>query len=151
LYHFWHNRFLEIAPAVYALLQGIKGPEVEVPLACTIAGRRVKARADMVYENVVLDVKTGAAPSRKQLEEGNMPQLPLETYMRGAKIMQFLQLRNRDVRMIEYSGKEAQGMIDAAVAKTTALFKQYGQNGEPYEYRETGDDKYKEYDDLARV
>ncbi|MCL2017620.1 MAG: PD-(D/E)XK nuclease family protein [Alphaproteobacteria bacterium] len=150
LFHFWHKRFLEIAPAVTNLLSKIENPEIEVSMECKIAGRGVKARADMAYDNTVLDVKTGAAPNRRQLEEGNMPQLPLEAYMRGAKIIQFLQLRNRDVRLIEYSGAEVRGMIDAAVAKTTALFKQYGQDFEPYEYRETGDDKYKLYDDLAR-
>ena len=44
-----------------------------------------------------------------------------------------------------------QKMIDAAVAKVTELFNIYTVGGAPYEYRETGDDKYKAYDDLARV
>lgn len=159
LYHFWHKRFLDIAPAIADLLTECGSAEIEVPMGATIAGRNVRARADMVCGDIVMDIKTGAAPNRKQLEEGNMPQLPLEAHMLlrnkeqilSGIIIRFLQLKNRDVRRIEYSGAQAQQMMDAAVAKTTALFNQYGRDFEPYEYRETGEEKYKIYDDLARV
>ncbi|MCL1785748.1 MAG: PD-(D/E)XK nuclease family protein [Alphaproteobacteria bacterium] len=181
LFHFWRKRFLEIAPSVAALLrQSIEhraksiddGSGVEIPLDCVIAGRTVRARADMIIGDTVIDIKTGAAPNKKQLGEGNMPQLPLEAYMLrhrahvaakrsedgygiGHKtseiVMKFVQLKNRDVRPIEYSGADAAEMINAAVQKAAELFGRYAKDGEPYEYRVTSDAKYKEYDDLARV
>ena len=42
-------------------------------------------------------------------------------------------------------------MMNAAVDKVTELFNIYSAGNAPYEYRETGDDKYKQFDDLARV
>ena len=134
---------------------------MEISLETIVAGRKVKARADMVYDRlipgsselipVVLDIKTGAAPNKSQLEQGNMPQLPLEAYMRGAKIMQFLQLQNNNVKLIEYSGEQAQKIIDASVQKVSELFGRYSKDAEPYEYYENTDAKYKAYDDLART
>ena len=110
-----------------------------------------------------MDIKTGAAPSKKQLLDGTMPQLPLEALMMQSggfpitttiksqtPVMQFLQLRNRDVRVIEYSGDEARAMIDAARDRVTQLFGMYSNDWQPYEYHETGDKKYQAWDDLAR-
>ncbi|MDR1337511.1 MAG: PD-(D/E)XK nuclease family protein [Rickettsiales bacterium] len=179
VYHFWHKRFVEIAPAVEALLresQSLNRQQSEIDLCTTIAGRRVRARADMVYYKqfpdsaepitVALDIKTGAVPSRSQLEQGNMPQLPLEAHMiqsggfaQGSGpqvqspnvVMQFLQLKNNNVKLIEYDADATQKMIDAAVDKVSQLFGRYSNDGEPYEYYETSDPKYKVYDDLARV
>ena len=65
--------------------------------------------------------------------------------------MLFLQLKNRDVRPIEYDAETTAQMISAAVEKTTDLFNMFSAGQVPYEYRETGDRKYKAYDDLARV
>jgi hypothetical protein len=42
-------------------------------------------------------------------------------------------------------------MINAAVLKTTELFNIYSAGGAGYEYRETSDQKYRQYDDFARV
>lgn len=150
LFHLWHKRFLEIIPAVQKLLE-IKNSHKEIELQTVITGRRVRARADMVYDDVVVDIKTGAAPNRAQLVAGNMPQLPIEAYMRGARVMQFLQLKNNDVRMVEYSGDVAKQMIDATVQKVSELFGRYSKDFEPYEYYETSDAKYKAWDDLARI
>jgi len=151
LFHFWHKRFVEIAPAIEKMLAGSPGGESEILLETAISGRRVRARADRVWDNAVLDIKTGAAPNKSQLEKGMMPQLPLEAYMRGATIMQFLQLQNNHVKLIEYSGEIAQKMIEASVQKVSELFGRYSKDFEPYEYYETSDAKYKAYDDLARV
>jgi len=151
LFHFWHKRFLEIAPAVEKMLAESVGGESETKLETIIAGRAVRAIADRVWDDVVLDIKTGSAPNKSQLEQGNMPQLPLEAYMRGAKIIQFLQLKNNDVKLIEYSGEQAQAMIDTSVQKVSELFGRYSKDAEPYEYYENTDAKYKAYDDLARA
>ena len=164
LFHFWHKRFLEIAPVVANELSKIQNAKSEISGGIKIAGRNVRARADLVWDGGVMDFKTGAAPNKKQLLEGNMPQLPLEALMlqsygfkiqtstlSKAPIMKFLQLKNNDIRVIEYDEQTTQQMINAAVAKTTELFNIYSAGGAGYEYHETSDRKYRQFDDLKRV
>jgi RecB family exonuclease len=112
-----------------------------------------------------MDIKTGAAPTKKQLLDGTMPQLPLEGYIMQSggfpikmhdvsmtPILQFLQLKSKDIDLIEYSGETAQEMIDNTVQKVRELFGQYSTDKvAEYEYRESVGAKYHEYDDLARV
>lgn len=167
LYRFWLRRFAEIAPVVARVLGRDPGRaeilgRMVVPVG--MSWRRVLARADRVCDGVVMDIKTGAAPGKKQLADGMMPQLPLEAHMlrtggfdvpavpdNAAPRMMFLQLRAGDVRVIEYDPAQTGAMIDAALEKVDELFRIYTAGGAEYEYRETGDKKYKAYDDLARV
>ena len=162
IYHFWHKRFLEIAPIAANELSGLQNSFAEIDGKIKIAGRTVRARADRVWDGGVLDIKTGAAPNKSQLEQGNMPQLPLEAFMLQnggfrsnlrpeTPVIKFLQLKNGDVRTITYDGDILKNMINAAVLKTTELFNIYSAGGAPYEYRETNDQKYKQFDDLARI
>ena len=164
IFHFWHKRFLEIAPVIANELTSVQNAYAEIGGMVKIAGRNVRARADRIWDGVVMDVKTGAAPSKSQLEQGNMPQLPLEAYilqsggfpiqttsLSRAPIMRFLQLKNNDVRVIEYDAEKTAEMMRMAVDKTTELFNIYSAGAAAYEYRETGDSKYKQYDDLARI
>ncbi|MFQ6703345.1 MAG: PD-(D/E)XK nuclease family protein [Alphaproteobacteria bacterium] len=164
IFHFWHKRFVEIAPIIANELGAQENAHAEIGGMVKIAGRNVRARADRIWDGGVMDVKTGAAPSKSQLEQGNMPQLPLEAYilqsggfpiqttsLSRTPIMRFLQLKNNDVRVIEYDAETTAQMMRAAVDKTTELFNIYSAGGAGYEYRETGDSKYKVYDDLARV
>ncbi len=165
LFYFWHKRFCEIAPFVelYFSNKSIQYKEV---LGCVnIAGRNVRARADLIWDGFVMDIKTGAAPTKKQLIDGTMPQLPLEGYimqnggfpikMRDVSItpiLQFLQLKNGNVDLVEYSGDIAQQMIDNTVAKVKELFGQYSTDKvASYEYRNSVGAKYHEWDDLARI
>lgn len=170
LFHFWHKRFCEIAPLVEKVFgqmpdgaQAEIGASVKIPVGKN-AERVVRARADWVWDGGVLDIKTGSAPSESQLKEGNMPQLPLEALMLksgGFKIkitkisqlpiMQFLQLKNNDVRLIEYDAQTTQMMIDAAYNKTQELFQMYSAGGAEYENRPNSDQKYRNYDDLVRA
>ncbi|MBQ4070307.1 MAG: PD-(D/E)XK nuclease family protein [Alphaproteobacteria bacterium] len=164
IFHFWHKRFLEIAPVVARELTDVLNAYHEISGVVKIAGRNVRARADLVWDGGVLDIKTGAAPSFAQLQAGNMPQLPLEAYILqqgGFKIkstaasqtpiIKFLQLKNGDVRSIVYDAHMTAQMMRAAIDKTTELFNIYSAGGAPYEYHETSEQKYKAYDDLARV
>lgn len=162
VFHFWHKRFMEIAPIAIEYLRNIPNTMIETGGMVNIAGRNIRARADIIWPGGVLDIKTGAAPNKSQLMAGNMPQLPLEAYMlqsggfpiRGkvsiAPIMVFLQLQNGNVRPIEYDAETTAAMINAAVQKTTELVNMYSAGGAPYEYRETNDAKYHIYDDFAR-
>ena len=164
IFHFWHKRFVEIAPIIANELGAQENAYAEIGGIVKIAGRNVRARADRIWDGGVLDVKTGSAPNKSQLEQGNMPQLPLEAYILQSggfpikttlrsrtPIMRFLQLKNNDARVIEYDAETTAQMMQAAVDKTTELFNIYSAGGAGYEYRETGDQKYKAYDDLARV
>lgn len=164
IFHFWHKRFLEIAPIVSRELSDTKNTYAEISGSVKIAGRNVRARADRIWDGGVLDIKTGAAPNKNQLLQGNAPQLPLEalmlqsggfkiktTYMSAQPVMKFLQLKNNDSRLIEYDAQTTQMMINGAVSKITDLFNMYSAGGAPYEYHETSDKKYQQYDDLARI
>lgn len=163
LFHFWHKRFVEIAPVIAEEMTKIQNAFHEIDGAVKIAGRTVRARADLVWDGGVLDIKTGAAPNKTQLEQGNMPQLPLEALMlknggfkiktsglSDAPIMKFLQLKNNDAHIIEYDADATEIMMNSAVLKTTELFNIYSAGNAPYEYRETNDQKYQQFDDLAR-
>ncbi len=163
VFHFWHKRFVEMAPVIFEVFSGDKG-YAEIEGAVNIAKRCVRARVDRIWDGVVLDIKTGAAPSKTQLLNGNMPQLGLEAYMMrhcGIKInltsrsatpvIKILQLKNKDVRLIEYDAVTTAQMMRAAVDKTTEMINVYSVGGAPYEYHETGNAKYKMYDDFARI
>lgn len=164
IFHFWHKRFVEIAPVIANELTSVQNAYAEIGGVVKIAGRNVRARADRIWDGGVMDIKTGAAPSKSQLEQGNMPQLPLEAYILQSggfpirttsqsrtPIMRFLQLKNNDARVIEYDAEKTAEMMRMAVDKTTELFNVYSAGAAAYEYRETGDNKYKAYDDLARI
>ena len=164
LFHFWHKRFLEIAPVIINEFMARPNAYAEIPGVVNISGRNIRARADRVDDGIVIDIKTGAAPSSNQLMDGTMPQLPLEAYMLqsgGFKIpttvksqtptMTFLQLRNKDARPISYDAEITAQMIRAAVDKTKELIDIFTIGRAPYENRTTSDKKYRTYDDLART
>ncbi|MCL1902099.1 MAG: PD-(D/E)XK nuclease family protein [Alphaproteobacteria bacterium] len=172
LFHFWHNRFVEMAPSILEFIDELKHAEWSVAEndakgVIEIAGRNVRARADRVYikdkTGVVVDIKTGQLPTNAQLNNGMMPQLPLEAYMLQTGsferqpilptsiVMKFLSLGRDKCGMIEYAGTDAADKISAALAKTKELFDMYSAGSAAYEYRETNGEKYKAYDDLARV
>ena len=165
LFYFWHKRFCEIAPFVEKFFQNKSIKYKEVLGSVNIAGRNVRARADIIWDGVVMDIKTGTQPTKKQLMDGTMPQLPLEAFimqnngfplkMRDISItpiIQFLQLKNGNPDLIEYGAEIAQSMIDNSVQKIRELFGQYSTDKvASYEYRESIGQKYHEFDDLARV
>ena len=163
LFYFWHKRFCEIATFVEEFFKDKKIQYKEILGSTNIAGRNVRARADIIWDGIVMDIKTGSAPTKKQLIDGMMPQIALEGYMMQnggfpikmkdvsvVPVLQFLQLKNGDLQLIEYKDEIAQTMIDNTVQKVKELFGQYGKVTE-YEYRDTVGAKYHEYDDLARV
>lgn len=165
LFYFWHKRFCEIAAFVEEKFKDKKPQYIEISGATNIAGRNVRARADIVWDGVVMDIKTGAAPTKKQLMDGTMLQIALEGYIMQnggfpikmkdvsvVPVLQFLQLRNGDLDLIEYTDDEAQTMIDNTVQKVKELFGQYSTDRvAEYEYRDSVGAKYHEYDDFARV
>lgn len=165
LFYFWHKRFCEIAPFIENFFKDKSIKYKEVLGSVNIAGRNVRARADIIWDGVVMDIKTGSAPTKTQLMDGKMPQLPLEGFMMQSggfplkmkdvsvvPALQFLQLKSKKIDFIEYRDQEAQTMIDNTVQKVKELFGQYSTDKiAEYEYRESTGAKYHEYDDFARV
>ena len=165
LFYFWHKRFCEIAPFVESFFKNKSIKYKEVLGSVNIMGRNVRARADIIWDGVVMDIKTGSAPTKKQLLDGTMPQLPLEAFIMQnngfplkmhdvsiTPIIQFLQLKNGNPELIEYSDEIAREMIDNSVQKVRELLGQYSSDKiAEYEYRDSVGAKYHEYDDLARV
>ena len=164
MFHFWHRRFVEIAPVISNLMTQLASSVAEIGGKMQIDGHTIRARADRVWDGGVMDIKTGGAPSKKKLIEGTMPQLPLEAYMlktggfpinttvkSQTPVMYFLQLKNNDARVISYDSNDVQQMMDAAVDKAKQMIDIFLVGRAPYEYRQTSDAKYKAYDDLARV
>lgn len=163
VYRFWHKRFVDIAKFLESQSGLLKNSIPEILGAVKIAGRNVRARADRVWDGGVLDIKTGDAPNKKQLLDGNMPQLPLEAFILQSggfninatnksktPVISFLQLKNNNVKIIEYDAETTKSMMDAAIEKTTNLFNMYSAGQAPYEYFENSEPKYRGYDDLAR-
>ena len=137
---------------------------VEVSGHTKIAGRTVRARADRIWDGGVLDIKTGSAPSETRLTDGTMPQLPLEALMlknggfqmyttskSKTPIMQFLQLKSGNVKLIAYDAAQTEEMIKAAVSKVTEAFNMYCIGDAGYPYYKTSEQKYKSCDDFARA
>ena len=165
LFYFWHKRFCEIADFVEKFFENKKIQYKEFLGSVNIAGRTVRARADIIWDGVVMDIKTGGAPTKKQLIDGTMPQIALEGYIMQnggfpikmkdvsiTPILQFLQLKNNNIELIEYDGETAQTMIDNTVQKVRELFGQYSTDKvAEYEYHDSVGAKYHEFDDLARV
>ena len=164
IFHFWHRRFTEIAPMASRMLENTKNALVEVSGHTKIAGRTVRARADRIWDGGVLDIKTGSAPSETRLTDGTMPQLPLEALMlknggfqmyttskSKTPIMQFLQLKSGNVKLIEYDAAQTEEMIKAAVSKVTEAFNMYCIGDAGYPYYKTSEQKYKSCDDFARA
>jgi inactivated superfamily I helicase len=164
IFNFWHRRFVEIAPIASEMLKQTPNAVTEISGMTKIAGRNVRARADRIWDGGVLDIKTGAAPTKSQLDQGNMPQLPLEAlilknggfpmYTTDKSLMpviRFLQLKSGDARIIEYDIEQTDFMIRAAVDKVTELFNIYSTGGAGYKYLPTGEQKYKNFDDFARA
>ena len=167
-FHFWHKRFVEIAPVACRVLGGlqckIETPgEMRVPVGA--AFRTVRARADRVADGIVIDIKTGEAPRESVLKEGGAPQLPLEACMlksggfadvsasarSAAPRMMFLQLKSGAVGPIEYDEEKTATLMEAALTKVKEYFNIYTAGMHEYENREIKDKKYRAWDDLART
>lgn len=162
IFSFWHKRFVEIAPVALDMLKQTPNALTENQGWVNIEKWYVGARADRVWNGGVLDIKTGKIPNDSQLEQGNMPQLPLEAYMlqcggfpglgqTEAPTMYFLQLQSGHVELKPFDVERTQTFINAAIAKTRELYNMFIVGGAPYEYRQTGDEKYKDCDDFARA
>ena len=164
IFAIWHRRFVEIAPRAIEMLRNTPNAATEINGCIEIAGRNVRARADRIWPDGVVDIKTGAAPSEPQVLNGNMPQLPLEALMlknggfatytakvSQTPIMRFLQLQAHNIDIKEYDVEKTEIAMQATYDKVVELFNMYSAGRAPYKYLPTGDQKYKVVDDFARA
>ena len=164
MFRFWHKRFVEIAKLVQDNSELLKKSVPEISGHVIIDGVRVCARADRVWDGGVMDIKTGDMPTKSQLQDGMMPQLPLEAYMLksgGFNVkmadpsktpdMVFMYLKNSKEDMYWIDSEDVAGMMDAAIKKTKEVIDMFAVGNAPYEYRKLNGPKYKDFDDLARV
>ena len=157
LFGFWQKRFAEMAPAIAELLSADANAEIEKKITAKYQGRTLSARADRIENGrKIIDIKTGAAPNPKSLGLGRdanttMPQLPASALIleeqgtRGIE-MAILQLKRKNVKLIEYDAEQTAAAIAAVKDKLNYLF-----NITEYARPEHVEEKYRDFDDLARA
>ena len=179
---FWWPRFERIArwlaawerarrPGLAALAAEIRG-EIAIPLGRSTF--RLSARADRIERRsngsyAILDFKTGAPPSDKQVRIGIAPQLTLEAaILRGggfadiapggsvAEIV-YVTLRGGDpageCSAVDLKERTPDGAADHALARLTELARRFDDEATPYRSMVLSmwRHRYGTYDDLARV
>lgn len=164
IFQFWNKRFENIVKEISNLFDDKIGAKTEIKGKVKISGRTVEAKADIVLSDRVVDIKTGKVPSKRSLENGNSPQLPIEAFILQnsgfpvkynssdiCPIIEFIQLKNKKIKPVIYSGEVADKFIKASIEKIKELFAIYSKDFAEYEYFITNDPKYKIYDDLYRL
>ncbi len=73
-----------------------------------------------------------------------------KTAKSATPVIKILQLQNNNIKLIEYDADKTSVMMDAALDKVKNLLGRYSNDFEPYAYFETSNQKYRQYDDLAR-
>jgi ATP-dependent helicase/nuclease subunit B len=174
---FWWPRFTDVARWFVATedarrLDGTTplAVETEGKIAIEAAGRlhQVTARADRIDtladgRAVVIDYKTGQAPSKAQMAAGYRPQLPLEAAMvaggafaevgaRAVGLIEVWQLKGGNPPGVIKEIPDAAAVADGAIDGVKRLLGKYADQAQPYlsspNPRQAG---YGDYDHLARV
>jgi ATP-dependent helicase/nuclease subunit B len=179
---FWWPRFLRIArwlvsfesrrrAALTALHAEIKG-ELEIPLGdtrfkLTVRADRIEQRSDGRY--AILDYKTGAPPTEKQVRAGLSPQLTLEAAIMkcggfpgiaaGGSVAELVYVRLRggeragEECVINFEEGTPDSQADRALARLTGVAARFAQEATPYLslVHPMWKTRYGDYDHLARV
>ncbi|MFZ3359715.1 MAG: double-strand break repair protein AddB, partial [Xanthobacteraceae bacterium] len=179
---FWWPRFLRIAhwfagwdaerrAVITAILAEIRG-KFDIPLsdgAFRLSGiaDRIERRPDGRY--VILDYKTGAVRSEKQVRTGLAPQLTLEAAILrkggfkniplGASVAEIAYVKLKggepagEYEAIKFKSGDADSQADRALAKLSELAQRFDNEKEPYRslVHPMWTTHYGDYDHLARV
>jgi ATP-dependent helicase/nuclease subunit B len=180
---FWWPRFVRIArwfadwerqrrPRIAAIAAEIRGT-IEIPLdggeAFRLSGiaDRIERHHDGGY--VILDYKTGAARTEKQVRTGLAPQLTLEAAIlrqggfpdisAGASVTQLGYVllkggaRPGEPKLIDFTQGTADSQADRALTKLSELAARFANDNEPYRslVHPMWTTHYGDYDHLARV
>ncbi|MCL2629113.1 MAG: PD-(D/E)XK nuclease family protein [Alphaproteobacteria bacterium] len=145
-FYFWSKRFAASRDIILEMLAATPGAKSEITGQSSIEGRTVKTRADRVWNDIVIDVKTGGAPGSNAMNDGMQPQLPIAAYIFKAKKMQFIDLKKN--RVFEY---EDPAIIIKVIEKCRELFKRLSVDGAEYPFVPFGEAKHHYMDHLYRV
>jgi ATP-dependent helicase/nuclease subunit B len=179
---FWWPRFLRIAHwfahweagrrgAIASIAAEIRG-EIEIPLAD--GAFKLRGIADRIEQSpdgryVILDYKTGAVRSEKQVRTGLAPQLTLEAAMlrkggfknipAGAAVAEIAYVRLRggdpagEYESIKFKDGNPDSQADRALAKLSEIARRFEDENEPYRslVHPMWTTHYGDYDHLARV
>jgi ATP-dependent helicase/nuclease subunit B len=178
---FWWPRFERIARwfADYEKTRraGMAAAHVEIrgelAIATANGAFRLCGRADRIERRndnryAIIDFKTGAPPSGKQVRIGIAPQLTLEAAMlrhggfpgivSGAVAeLVYVRLNGGDPpgkeRVVDLDGRSPDAVAEEALSKLTALITRFEDQATPYRslVLSMWSDRYGTYDDLARV
>jgi ATP-dependent helicase/nuclease subunit B len=179
---FWWPRFERIArwfarweierrTALSVFAAEIRG-EIEIPLGdgvFTLRGIADRVERDADGHYVILDYKTGAARTEKQVRTGLAPQLTLEAAMlrrggfkgiaAGASVAEIVYVTLRggeppgEYKPITFKEGTADSQAERAYEKLTALAQRFDDENEPYRslVHPMWTTHYGDYDHLARV
>jgi ATP-dependent helicase/nuclease subunit B len=179
---FWWPRFLRIArwfaeweierrAAIAALLAETRG-EIDIPLReSTFKLRGIADRIELCRDGryVILDYKTGAARTEKQVRTGLAPQLTLEAAMlrkggfksiaAGSSIAELIYVVLKggepagEPKSIAFKNGTPDSQADRALEKLTQLARQFDDDNTPYRslVHPMWRTHYGDYDHLARV
>jgi ATP-dependent helicase/nuclease subunit B len=179
---FWWPRFKRIAEwfahferdrrSGLSFLNVETGGHLEIPFGnetfkLTVRADRIECLADGRY--VILDFKTGAPPTSKQVQAGLAPQLTLEAAIlrhgefdgipKGGSVSELAYVRLSggvqpgELRTIEFDGSNADAQADEALAELTKLLQEFSNPETPYYslVHPMWTTRYGTYDHLARV
>jgi ATP-dependent helicase/nuclease subunit B len=179
---FWWPRFLRIAhwfarweaqrrAAIAAIAAEIRG-EIEIPLAHgTFKLRGIADRIEQGRDGryVILDYKTGAVRSEKQVRTGLAPQLTLEAAMlrnggfenipAGAAVAEIAYVKLKggepagEYETIKFKDGNPDSQADRALARLSEIARRFEDENEPYRslVHPMWTTHYGDYDHLARV
>jgi ATP-dependent helicase/nuclease subunit B len=179
---FWWPRFARIAHWFAAFERARRGnaaatrAEIRGEIALDLGGRqfRLTARADRIEKladgrYAILDFKTGAPPTDKQVRAGVAPQLTLEGAIlrrggfpdipAGASLAELVYVKLKggyppgEVCDVDFKELTADGAADHALAKLADLARRFEDEATPYRslVLSMWKTRYGAYDDLARV
>ena len=175
---FWWPRFMRIADWFLEMeatrRDRVRRTHAEVSgqleLSAPAGPFRLRARADRIDELAdgglaVIDFKTGAPPTKKEVAAGFAPQLPLEAAILAhgrfdgvptgtATELAFWRLSGaRDAGEVRDAADDPQQVAHDALAGLTALVARFDDAHTPYESRPRPEraPKYSDYEHLARV
>jgi ATP-dependent helicase/nuclease subunit B len=168
----WFARFEARRRAASTALHAEIAGQLEIPLGeskfkLTVRADRIEQRADGRY--AVLDYKTGAPPTERQVRSGLSPQLTLEAAIlrrggfpgiaAGSSVSEltYVRLRGGDPEalecVIEFKEGTPDSQADRALAKLTAIAAHFAQADAAYIslVHPMWKTRYGDYDHLARV